>query len=261
MTNEKITKQFLLTPAAGKRFIARSLLHFPSIIEALQNKTVVIIAGTTNGYVAEEILNRIDQGAQFSRQRFFRGITLPPRHPTTNEGRLPDESQFPGDVVIIKGKWEKGKTIFDVVDDLQQGDIIIKGANAVNLDTRQAAILIGHPKVGTIGAAIQAVIGRRVELFLPVGLEKRISGDINRIAEKLNSPNAHGPRYFPVLGNIVTEIEALRIMTGAESELVAAGGVGGAEGSCWLAVSGTGEQLDKAEEIIKSVHREPQFEL
>jgi hypothetical protein len=261
LTSERKTKQFLLTPAAGKRIIAQSLLFVPGILDALQNRTVVIIAGTTNGYVAEEILNKIGQNTEFSKKRFFRGITLPPEHATTNTGRIADESLFPGDVVIVKGKWEKGKTILDVVDNLQEGDIIIKGANAVNLDTMQAAIYIGHPKAGTIGAAMQAVIGRRVELYLPVGLEKRISGDISRIAQKLNSPNAHGPRYYPVFGNIITEIEALKIMTGVEAELVAAGGVGGAEGSCWLALTGTDEQLNKAEKIIRSAQDEPLFEL
>ena len=261
MTHERKTKQFLLTPAAGKRIIAQSLLFFPSIIEALYNRTIVIVAGTTNGYAAEEILNKINQDTEFSKKRFFRGVTLPPQHTASDTGRIADEGQFPGDVVIEKGKWEKGKTLFDVVDALQEGDIIIKGANAVNLDTMQAAVLIGHPKAGTIGAAIQAVIGRRVELYLPVGLEKRIPGDISRIAQELNSPNAHGPRYFPVNGKVVTEIEALKIMTGAEAELVAGGGVGGAEGSSWLAVSGSEEQLIKAEKIISAICEEPLFVL
>jgi len=259
LANESKTKQFLLTPAAGKRIIAKSLLFFPSIIEALERQTIVIVAGTTNGYVAEEILNRINQGTSFSKKRFFRGITLPPNYSTAENETITDEIPFPGDVVIVKGRWEKGKTIFDVADELQQGDIIIKGANAVNLDTMQAAILIGHPKAGTINSAMQAVLGRRVELFLPVGLEKRISGDINKIAKQLNSPNAEGPRYFPVCGNIVTEIEALRIMTGVEAELVAGGGVGGAEGSYRLAVTGTDKQLSEAASLIDSVSNEPPF--
>lgn len=256
-----VVKQFLLSPAAGKRIIGKSIVYFPSIKEALEKGTVVIVAGTTNGYVAEEILNSIKQLSDFSRTRFFRGITLPPSHTTTDTGRLPDESLFHGDVVIVKGKWEKGKTIFDVADNLDKGDVIIKGANAVNLENKQAAIYIGHPKAGTINIAMQAVLGRRVELFIPVGLEKRVPGDLNRIAQRLNSPNASGPRLMPVGGNIVTELEAISIISGAEAELVAAGGVCGAEGSCWIAVSGTEEQVAKAEKLIKSVSEEPNFEL
>lgn len=258
---DKRIKQYFLSPAAGKRLIAKAFLHIPSIVEALENRTLVVIAGTTNGYIAEEIFKRKGQDSEFSKKRFFRGISLPPRHATTNEGRLSDESKFPGDVVIVNGKWEKGKTIFDVADSLQKGDIIIKGANAVNLKSKQAAVLIGHPKAGTISAALQAVLGRRAELYLPIGLEKRIDGDINEIAVRLNSTNASGSRYLPVCGNIVTELEAINIITGAEAELVASGGVCGAEGSCWIAVCANQEQLRDVDALIKDVTGEPNFDI
>ncbi len=51
----KIIMQFFLSPAAGKRLIAKSILHIPEIADAIENRTVVVIAGTTNGYVVEEI--------------------------------------------------------------------------------------------------------------------------------------------------------------------------------------------------------------
>jgi hypothetical protein len=256
---KKLTKQFLLTTAAGKRLIAKSFLSSKPILDALTANTVVILAGTTNGYIAEEILKEIGQDSDFSRDRFFRGITFPPKYTPTKKSD--EENAFLGDVVITNGKWEKGKTIFDVADDLKQGDIVIKGANAVNLDAQQAAILIGHPKGGTISPILQAVVGRRVNLFLPIGLEKRISGDINKIAQILNSPEASGPRYMPVTGNIITEIEALKILTGADAELVASGGVCGAEGCYWLAVSGTDDQLAEVDVLIKMLHSEPNFKL
>jgi hypothetical protein len=263
LCNEKIiTKQFLVTPAAGKRLIARSLLQMPSISEALEKGTVVIVAGTTNGYVAEEILSKLNQASGFSRRRFFRGVTLPPAYKTKDTGRLEDEGGFPGDVVIDKGEWQRGKTIFDVVDELKTGDIIMKGANTVNLEKKQAAVYIGDTKkAGTINAAMQAVLGRRAQMFIPVGLEKRVHGDLNEIALKLNSPKASGPRLFPFCGNIITELEALKIITGAECELVAAGGVCGAEGSCWIAVTGTAKQLGRAEDVIGSVRSEQPFDI
>lgn len=96
-------KQFVLTPAAGKRLIAKALVTHPAIQAAIKSGTVVIIAGTTNGYVAEEILQSIGQADGFSRRHFFRGIILPPSRPTTESGRLPDESEFPGDVTIVNG--------------------------------------------------------------------------------------------------------------------------------------------------------------
>lgn len=253
--------QIVLTPAAGKRLIAKAIATHPAIQAALQSGTIVIVAGTTNGYVAEEILSLISQSNDFNRKRFFRGITRPPSNPTTEMGRLPDETEFPGDVVIVKGKWQQGKTIFDVADDLKQGDVILKGANAIDMSQRRAAILIGHPKGGTIAVALQAVIGRRVRLILPVGLEKRISGNLDEIALRLNAPEASGPRLLPVPGDVFTEIDAITILSGASAELVAGGGVCGAEGSIWLAISGGTSKETSVKEIISSLLNEPSFEL
>ncbi len=258
---EKLIKQYFISPAAGKRLIAKSILHITSIVDALENRTIVITAGTTNGYIVEEIFKRKIQDVEFSKKRFFRGVSLPHQYAMTDTGRLGDESHFPGDVVIVKGKWEKGKTIFDVADSLKKGDIIIKGANAVNLESMQAAIYVGHPKAGTIGVALQAVLGRRVELYLPVGLEKRIHGDINDIAKRLNSSNATGSRYLPVSGNVITELDAIKRITGASAELVASGGICGAEGSCWIAVSGSNKQLSDTDDLIKDIINEPIFEI
>ena len=126
---------------------------------------------------------------------------------------------------------------------------------------KQAGLLIGHPKAGTIGLALPAVAGRRVKLMMPVGLEKRVNGDLHVLAEKLNAPGASGYRLLPVIGEVFTELEALKLLTGADAELIAAGGVYGAEGSCWLAVSGTKEQEDAAEKIFASVANEPAFNL
>ncbi len=251
-------EQVLITPSAGKRLIAKSLVNYPPLKKALDSGTVVIIAGTTNGYVAEEILSSTGQLDGFSRKRFFRGIVLPPsQHPTQN-GPF-DETEFPGDVVIVDGEWKKGLTIFDVLEGLGEGDIILKGANSLDINKKKAAIYVGHPQGGTILASLEAVVGRRVRLILPVGLEKRVNTDIDEVAKKLNSPGANGPRLLPVVGEVFTEIEAISSLTGAQAEMVAAGGIAGAEGSVWLLVSGTKKEVEKAEKLLGSVSKEPAF--
>ena len=254
-------KQFLITPAAGKRLIAKTLSNHPAIKKALKTGTLVIIAGTTNGYVAEEIFRTNNISNDFTKGRFFRGITLPPTQSVSVEGRLADESKFPGDVVITDGVWQKGKTIADVVDSLKDSDVILKGANALDLTRKQAAILIGHPKAGTIGLALPAIVGRRVKLIIPVGIEKRVNSDLASLAEKINASGLSGYRLLPVVGEVFTELDALTALTGAEVDLIAAGGVCGAEGSCLIAVSGTEEQEEFAAEIVASVACEPAFNI
>lgn len=252
--------QFVVTSAAGKRLIAKGVAQHPEVKRALAEATIVVLAGTTNGYVAEELLGSIGRSEGFSRQGFMRGITVPPHVSTSEIGRLPEEHQFAGDVVIAKGEWIKGKTIFDVVDDLREGDVILKGANAIDPARGQAAILIGHPKGGTISAILQAVVGRRVRLILPVGLEKRVLSDLNELAAKVNSPGSRGPRLLPVPGEVFTEIEALSVLTGVQADVVSAGGVRGAEGAVWLGVWGSDEEVEKARVLMASVVSEPQFQ-
>ncbi len=65
--------QVTITPAAGKRLIAKAITQHVDVKKALSSGTVVIIAGTTNGYVAEEILKLTDQSDGSMRRRFFRG--------------------------------------------------------------------------------------------------------------------------------------------------------------------------------------------
>ena len=74
-------KQYVITPAAGKRLIGKAVAIHPAVKQALKSGTLVIIAGTTNGYAAEEILNSIGDTEDFDSRRFFRGITLAPSGP------------------------------------------------------------------------------------------------------------------------------------------------------------------------------------
>ncbi len=170
------------------------------------------------------------------------------------------EIEFPGDVVIRDGEWVKGKTVADVAKRLQEGDVVLKGANA--FDHRgQAALQIGSDVGGTMLAALPAIIGRRVELIIPVGLEKRVFEDVNVIVQRINAPGTEGPRMFPMPGRIFTELDAIKLLTGAQAHLLAAGGVYGAEGALWLGIAGTDEQIRAAADLIESVFNEPPCEV
>ena len=88
-----------------------------------------------------------------------------------------------------------------------------------------------------------------------------MTGDLDQLAAMLNVPGARGPRLLPVPGEVITEIEAVFLLTGATAELVAAGGVCGAEGSVRLAIAGSPEQDESAEKILRQVAGEPPFVL
>lgn len=255
LINQINTKQFHITIPAGKRLIAKAVLSLEQVKKALDDNTIVIIAGTTNAYIAEELLSFINQSDDFSKSSFFRGVTTAPGRTVKPK----NDGHNNNDIVIEKGKWMKDKTIFDVADSLGIGDIIFKGANAVDSERKQAGILIGNPSLGTSGPILQAAIGKRTELIIPVGLEKRVIGEIGPIATLLNDISTTGLRMLPICGTIITELEAMEILTGAAAQLVAAGGIYGAEGSYWIAASGTPEQLNVATELYNNIAKEPPF--
>lgn len=246
-------KQFNLTTVMGKRLIGKGMAQHPDIQRVLQKGTLLIIAGTTNGYVAEEILTALGQAEGFTRVGFRRGVTV------AQGAKLP-KAELAGDVIIVDGQWQPGKTVFDVAENLKTGDVVLKGGNAFD-PYGQAAVQIGHPQGGTVMAVMPAVIGRRVQLIVPIGLEKRVFDDIHTLSLRVNDPRTDGPRLMPLPGEIFTEFDAIQLLTGAEPILIAGGGIFGAEGSAWIGVNGTEEQVAAAAALIKSVSGEPPCEV
>jgi hypothetical protein len=57
----------------------------------------------------------------------------------------------------------------------------------------------------------------------------------------------------------VTEIEAIEGLTGARAFPIAAGGIGGAEGSMRLLLRGSREQVSNALKLIDAIQGEPPF--
>lgn len=249
-----MTIQFYLTPAAGKRLIAKGIAQIDSVREALENGTILIIGGTTNAAVAEELLKVVGDAEGFDRKGFFRGITVP-------KGFKYKPQESIGDVVIKNGKWQRGLTVYDACADLKKGDIVIKGANAVNLDEEQAGVLLGSDNIGTAGPVLTAVYGRRVSLIVPVGVEKRVEAPIFELSQMCNSPDASGLKFLPLPGQVFTELHAIELLTGAYAEILGGGGICGAEGGCYFLAEGTDEQISALREIIAEVETEEPFTL
>ena len=241
-------KQVIVTPAMGKRLIGLALAQHPDVKRVLAKGTLVIVAGTTNGYVAEEILRALRETG-FDRTGFRRGVTVA-------HGQKVAKVEFPGDVVITDGVWLKGKTIDGVADALKQGDMIMKGANAFD-PQGQPAVLIGNEKGGTILVSLAAVVGRRVLLLMPVGLEKRVVESVQTLALRCNALDASGPRLLPVPGRIFTELDAISLLTGAQACLLAAGGIYGAEGAVYLGINGEDSQVQATIDMMARIQDEP----
>ena len=95
-------------------------------------------------------------------------------------------------------------------------------------------------------------------MILPSGHEKLVPTPISKAAkaasqEKTDLAMGIPVGLLPVAGTVVTEIEAVHLLSGAEATIIAAGGMGGAEGSISLVIQGPDEKVSRAFELAKEV--------
>ena len=114
--------QFVLSPAAGKVLIAKGLASDEKIRQAVNEHTVVIVKGTTNAYLAAELLAGI--GEEFDMHGFFRGVVKDPKVKLN----YPVQEK---DIVIRQGKLCPEDDVYTVAEELGENDYAFKGANEI----------------------------------------------------------------------------------------------------------------------------------
>ncbi len=243
-------KQVVLTVAESKRLIAKGVAALPQVQKAMKEGMVVVATGTTNGYVLQELWEK-----DFDLRRYRSGITTPKK---PEKAETPQAEAMP-DVIFKKGKVAKELNRYDAVEHMGKGDIYIKGANALDYEGGMAGVLIGSPTGGTVGAVLGSIIGKKIELVIPIGLEKLVYSDMNELHWLASTEDSEGPSLWPITGTIITEIEALGILTGVDVYLYAAGGIAGAEGAVRLLIEGTEEEVDDAVKLVDSIKGEPRY--
>lgn len=254
MSVSESSRQFLLTVSMGKRLIADALAADESILRYAKEHCLVVIMGSTNAELATALAKKLS--LPFSPKGFHRGLQLGPTRSV--ERATPQTADF----IVREGKLLEDKTIFDLADSLGKDDMILKGANALHLKSRSAAVLIGSPTGGTMMPILQAAVGRRTRLIHPVGLEKRVERPISELTALANrSGDTKGLRLLESCGEVFTELDAIEALFSLRACLLSAGGVMGAEGSVLLQLSGREEQLDSAERYFRSIQDTPSFSL
>jgi hypothetical protein len=242
----------VLTVAESKRLLARAVAQMPVVKKALRDVMVIVIKGTTNTYVAEELT-----GKTFAKGTYVRGKV----YPAKGGRKLPEVPAVP-DIVIEKGRVIENMPLADAVNKLKPGDVVIKGANALDYKNKTAGVMIGDPKGGTTGMLLPFVIARKAHLIIPVGLDKLVADDVVTTSLHMREPVETAeplPSMFLITGEIVTEIEALKILAGVDAFQACAGGIGGAEGGVWMVWRGTPDEVEKASAIVQSIHGEPPY--
>jgi hypothetical protein len=239
------------TPAESKRLIAKGVAAMPEIRSALSDGEIVVAHGSTNVYVAEELLGCCPQREQFMSGQVTNGVLCQ----TAPEDKPPI-------IRIIRGQvMGPLPTMEETLRGFGATGVFIKGANAVDPDGN-AGVLCAHPEGGTIGFAYGIISARGLRLVVPVGLEKLVPS-VPKAARHLGQETLYyhsGLKVgmLPITnGIVVTEIQALQILFDVTAVHVSSGGVNGSEGSVVIVIEGEKAELDRAIEFYEGIKGEP----
>ncbi|MCW3128770.1 MAG: hypothetical protein N2V75_01515 [Methanophagales archaeon] len=258
MVTEKKKILIALTPSESKRLIAKGVTNLEEVQRALRHGTIIIGLGTTNAYVAEEILNVLigaKREKKIDRRRYAAGVI-------TDKGTCVVGKEEREKEVIIKSGEISDESIEKAIEELSAEDVFIKGANALDA-AGNAGIFLAHPTGGTIGSALGTVMARGVNFIIPVGIEKTIPFSIIDAAKRVGKE-----RFFksvgkpvglmPVHGKVITEIEALRILGAEDAFPIGAGGVAKGEGSAIICAEGSAKKMEELMTLIAQIKGEAQ---
>jgi hypothetical protein len=240
---------FSLTVAESKRLIAKGIKQHPMVQEKLKSGMIVIARGSTNTYVAEELID-----LQAPHGKFVTG--------NISNDTVSMSGEKISEIVIIDGK-QVEMPFKDALAALKEGDLIFKGGNLLNYERKQAAVTIGSEDGGTVRRLQPYSAGGPAHLIVPIGLEKEIGGDLSDYAKILTS-NIQRDGVVPRLiihqnGEIFTEIEAIKLFGNVNVIPFAAGGIAGNEGGISFAVYGAPQEVEKIKTLIASIKGEPAF--
>lgn len=258
--------EFVFTPTESKHLLAKAAAALPQVQNALKNSIVAMHPSTSTYYLMKELTGEYPDVTKV----WITGMIVPKaqcveahtqlKKSEKNTGlnkALADAGTYPHTYVVVKGERTYGWVLNDLTEKMGPGDVYIKGVNAYDNDGNVAVQIGSVDEYGTIGRMVAASKRHGFELITPVGLEKLVTGSLFTAAKLVNGGADYAmgvkSRLYPFKANVITEIDALEILSGVKGVQISAGGINGAEGSVSIAVEGTEEQVKAAIEIAESV--------
>ncbi|MDP6055325.1 MAG: hypothetical protein QGF24_00860 [Dehalococcoidia bacterium] len=242
----------MLLPRESKRLLAKAVLQMPEVKRSLEDGWFVISRGVTPAYLLEELTGQAgDKGNSTA------GIVA--------EGRLASvvEEDRLGPWVFENGKPSEIPAP-QALGQFRACDVSIKGANAVD-PNGNIGVLAADGGGGTVGGIWGTLTARGSHWVAPVSLERlipdvveaaRVSG--NHLWDLTMGQSAG---LMPVVNaQVVTEVEAIAILTGVKATHIASGGVAGSEGAVMLSLSGAETDVRAAFDMLEDIKGEEQFE-
>ena len=242
---------FTLIPAESRRLIAKAVVQMDEVKNALKSASILINPGTTNCYIAQELLG----WSELRPERFAIG---------SNTHRLlcltdpAGREKFP---IILEKGLVSDMAFPDFIKNYRPENVIFKGANAIDAEGNVGLCMQSFDG-GGMGKMVGTVVTQGGRFIVAVGLEKLVPS----VKEAVSWTGAQTVDYrlgadFGMIAIpnalVVTEIQALNILAGVEAKHVASGGVGASAGSVVLVILGEESNVRKAMALVESIKGEP----
>jgi len=240
----------ILTPAESKRLIAKAVVQKKDIQKAMERAYVILCEGSTNVMIAQELFGLDVMSENFICGTSAGGVLC------ISEPKI--RSTFP--LVAYKGK------IIDIsyeeaLEDFHMDTVIIKGGSAIDSHGLVGVIVSGYDG-GVLPKLLGVSVSQGIKLICPIGLEKTVFS-VQEAARHTGGKKfdySMGADYglFVVFNaDVITEVEAIKILTGANAKHIASGGIGGSEGAVILSCEGLVNEIEKLTELVESIKGEP----
>ncbi len=203
-----------LDTISSKKLIAKAVREY--IKDEIEKRLIIISKGSTNSFLVEEILGR-----KIDKNRYIAGFI-------DKYGPCVTDANFRLKDIII----DRGKIIEDdltkYITRLSKGDILIKGGNALDKDG-YVGVLLASKEGGTL-KYYPMLKAKGVRIIIPISLDKYIPHSLREISnqagiEEIDESETIKLGIIPISGEVITEIEAFKILFDVNAYLMAGGGL------------------------------------
>ena len=240
--------QLFLLVNAGKWLIAEAISRRPDVRAAMQNGALVLKAGTTTSCLCALLTGQ--------HLRICGRIT--PRGAVANLA----ESQAPHTVLLTgQGIQSLDGNEREAMLRLGPDSVLVTGANLIDHDGR-AALLAGSPGGGSYGAALSAVFAEGIQVLIAAGTEKLTLGNVPTAIAQARRKGVAASQgmacgLLPLVGQVITELDAICMLAPVEAILIGKGGISGAEGGSLIQVWGNDADVDFIWELARCCSERP----
>lgn len=222
--------------------IARAIAALPEVQWALENGRILLKGGTTVSAVADEIVGvKLRVSGRVS-----------PRG--TRSARI-EEPTTPHCIIVERGQWRNvDQDLPSVVVGMDSRDVAILGANIIDSQGR-AAMMAGRALGGVPGQAMTGLMAQGVQVIVAAGLEKLIPGSVDEAVRQAGIAGCDwslgmSVGLMPVVGRVITEVEALQIIAPVTCAVIGRGGIDGAEGGATIVMTGEAADVQRAIDVV-----------